>query len=99
MPLFAITNFGAEFWAQFRPTEALLDRFADIVVSGDERIAKPEPAIFALAAERFGHVPERMLFIDDNRANVDAAAALGWQVHHFTDAGKLECDLAARGLI
>lgn len=99
VPLFAITNFGAEFWAQFRPTETLLDRFADIVVSGDERIAKPDPAIFALAAERFGHTPERMLFIDDNRANVDAAAALGWQVHHFTDADKLERDLLARGLI
>lgn len=99
VPLFAITNFGADFWAQFRPTEALLDRFADIVVSGDERIAKPDAAIFALAAERFGHAPKRMLFIDDNRANVDAAAALGWQVHHFTDAGTLERDLAARGLI
>lgn len=99
VPLFAITNFGAEFWAQFRPTEALLDRFADIVVSGEERMAKPDAAIFAFAARRFGHAPQRMLFIDDNRANIDAAEALRWQVHHFTDAETLERDLATRGLI
>jgi len=40
-----------------------------------------------------------MLFIDDNAANIASAAALGWQVHHFHDAGALEADLAARGLL
>ena len=99
MPLYAITNFGAEFWAMFRPTEPVLDRFAEIVVSGQEKLAKPDPAIFELAAGRFGHAPEAMLFVDDNRANVDAAQSLGWQVHHFADAEALEGDLAARGLI
>ena len=99
MPLYAITNFGAEFWAMFRPTEPVLDRFAEIVVSGQEKLAKPDPAIFELAAGRFGHAPGAMLFVDDNRANVDAARSLGWQVHHFTDAEDLEGDLAARGLI
>ena len=99
MPLYAITNFGAEFWAMFRPTEPVLDRFAEIVVSGQEKLAKPDPAIFELAAGRFGHAPEAMLFVDDNRANVDAAQSLGWQVHHFADAEALEGDFAARGLI
>ena len=99
MPLYAITNFGAEFWAMFRPTESVLDRFAEIVVSGQEKLAKPDPAIFELAAGRFGHAPGAMLFIDDNLANVDAARSLGWQLHHFTDAEDLEGDLAARGLI
>ena len=49
--------------------------------------------------ERFGLPGTDMLFIDDNRANVEAAAACGWQVHHFVDAPRLERDLAARGLI
>ncbi len=53
VPLFAITNFGAEFWAQFRPTAPVFDRFRDIVVSGEEKLAKPDPAIFALSARRF----------------------------------------------
>ncbi|WP_120717290.1 HAD family hydrolase [Tsuneonella amylolytica] len=99
VPLYAITNFGAEFWAQFRPTLPVLDRMRDIVVSGDEKLAKPGAAIFELAAERFGHEPGTMLFIDDNADNVAAARALGWQVHHFRDAALLEADLAARGLI
>ena len=99
MPLFAITNFGAEFWAGFRPTAPIFDRFGHIVVSGEEKLAKPDPAIFALAEGRFGKPAEAMLFIDDNRANVDAAAACGWQVHHFTQASALEADLASRGLI
>ncbi len=99
VPLYAITNFGAEFWDRFRPTAPVLDHFRDIVVSGRERLAKPDPAIFHLAAERFGHAPARMLFIDDNAANIVAAQRLGWQGHHFSDAPALERDLRARALI
>lgn len=99
MPLYAITNFGNDFWAQFRPTQPVLDYFRDIVVSGHEVLVKPGSAIFALAARRFGHAPERMLFIDDNLANVEAAARLGWQTHHFRDAEALEADLVARRLV
>lgn len=99
VPLFAITNFGDEFWAMFRPTEPLLDRFRNIVVSGEEKIAKPEPGIFELAEKRFGFAPEVMLFIDDNRANIDTAARLGWQVHHFIGADGLAGKLRSLGLI
>ena len=99
VPLYAITNFGAEFWDGFRPTARIFDLFRDIVVSGKERIAKPDERIFALAARRFGHDPDKMLFIDDNAANIAAARALGWQVHHFLDASRLRNDLEARGLL
>ncbi|MXO48749.1 HAD-IA family hydrolase [Erythrobacter vulgaris] len=99
VPLFAITNFADAFWAGFRPQHAIFDRFREIVVSGVERIAKPDPAIFALSADRFGYAPEAMLFIDDNPDNIAAARDCGWQVHHFTDAELLESDLKARGLI
>ena len=97
--LFAITNFGSEFWQQFYPTEPILQHFRDIVVSGEEKLTKPDPAIFQLAAARFGHAPEAMLFIDDNAANIQSAAELGWQTHYFTDAAALEADLLARVLI
>lgn len=99
VPLFAITNFGAEFWPPFRAAEPVFDRFGDIVVSGFERIAKPDPAIYALAAARFGHDPATMLFIDDNADNIAAAIACGWQGHLFTDAAGLADDLRTRGLI
>jgi 2-haloacid dehalogenase len=97
---YAITNFGADTWAMFRPTFPVLAPMIDIVVSGVERLTKPDPAIFQLAAQRFGRVPERMLFIDDNPANIASAAALGWQVHLFTrGAEALEADLQALGLL
>lgn len=99
VPLYAITNFGAEFWDMFRPTAPVFDRFRDIVVSGREKLAKPDPAIFRLAQRRFGHSPQAMLFIDDNAAHVASAAALGWHVHHFHDALALEADLRQRGLL
>ncbi len=100
VPLYAITNFGAEFWPPFRATAPVFDRFRDIVVSGDEKLAKPDPAIFDLAEARFGHPRHAMLFIDDNAANIASAARLGWQVHHFTAGSEaLAADLKARGLI
>lgn len=99
VPLYAITNFGADTWAGFAPTFPLLDRFRDIVVSGREQLAKPDPAIYALAARRFGHAPEAMLFVDDSEPNVVSARACGWQAHHFTDAASLRAELAALGLL
>jgi len=100
VPQFCITNFGVDAFALFRPTFPILDHFADIVVSGTERLVKPDAAIFDLAARRFGHAPDRMVFIDDNAANIATAQGLGWQVHHFTgDAGALEADLTALGVL
>ena len=98
-PLYAITNFGAETWAMFRPHYPVLSHFRDIVVSGRERIVKPDPAIYALAQSRFGHDPARMLFIDDSLPNVTSARACGWNAHHFRDAATLETELVSWGLL
>ena len=97
--LYAITNFGAETWAMFRPHYPVLDHFRDIVISGRERIVKPDPAIYALAQSRFGHDPDRMLFIDDSLPNVTSARACGWNAHHFQDAATLETELVSWGLL
>lgn len=99
VPLFAITNFGAELWARFRPTLPVFDLFRDIVVSGVEKMVKPDPAIYALAERRFGLPGQAMLFIDDNAANIAAARAAGWHGHHFADPEALRADLLARGLL
>ena len=98
VPLYAITNFGHEFWQMFRPTQPLFDRFADIVVSGSEQLAKPDPAIFRLALDRFALAPHQALFVDDNPDNVAAAAAMGIAAHRFVDAATLERRLGALGL-
>ena len=55
----------------------MFDRFRDIVVSGDEKLVKPDAAIYRLALDRFGLAAEEAVFIDDNAANVAGAAAVG----------------------
>ncbi len=99
VPLFALTNFGAEFFAGFRPTESIFGLFDDIVVSGEEKVAKPDPRIYEICEVRFGHAPEALFFIDDNPANVAAARARGWQAHLFEGPDALADDLRERGLL
>ncbi len=99
VPLFAITNFGAEFWEMFRPTQPIFDHFGDIVVSGVEKMVKPDPDIYALALRRFGLKPGEAIFIDDNHDNVVSARANGFAAHHFTDAEKLRRALVALDLL
>jgi 2-haloacid dehalogenase len=84
VPLFAITNFSHEFFPPFRAKHAeIFDRFQGIVVSGDEKLVKPDPAIYALALERFGLAAGEGLFIDDRLENADSASANGFVGHHF----------------
>ena len=99
IPLFAITNFSHEFWPPFRAREArLFDRFRDVVVSGEEKLVKPDAAIYRLALSRFGLNADEAVFIDDNAANVAGAEAIGLPAILFTDAGSLRVSLRAMGL-
>ncbi len=75
--LYGLTNWSAELFAHAAPAAPATALMEDVLVSGREGLAKPDPAIFALAVERFGLDPARTLFTDDSAANVDAAARLG----------------------
>ena len=100
VPLFAITNFSAETWPPFLAREkAFFARFRDIVVSGEVKLLKPDPAIYYLALRRFGLKPDEALFTDDRQINVDAAHAVGMQAHLFVGAEDLRARLTAEGLL
>jgi 2-haloacid dehalogenase len=99
VPLFCLTNFGDEFFADFRPTQPVFDHFADIIVSGVEKVAKPEPRIYEIVEERSGLSGAALFFTDDNPANIAAARARGWNAHLFTEAAGLEAALIAEGLL
>jgi 2-haloacid dehalogenase len=100
VPLFAITNFSAEFWAPFRAREdSFFRRFRDIVVSGEEKLLKPDPAIYYRALDRFRLRPGQALFVDDREINVEGAEAVGMRGHLFTDAEDLRRRLEAEGLL
>jgi 2-haloacid dehalogenase len=96
VPLFAITNFSADFWPPFHEREkAFFGRFRDIVVSGEEKLLKPDPALYYRALHRFGLKPEDALFIDDREINVEGAIAVGMHAHLFTSAEDLRARLEA----
>lgn len=100
VPLFAITNFSGEFWPPFMAQNRdLFDRFQGIIVSGDEHLIKPDPAIYHLALDRFELEPGQAVFVDDNAANIDAANALGIHGVLFTDAAAFRRELVGYGLL
>ena len=96
--LFGLSNFSAELFHHAEPAAPAIGLLEDVLISGEVRLAKPDPAIFQLARERFGLDPARTVFVDDMPANVAAAAALGFDAIRFTDADRLRRDLRARGL-
>jgi len=97
--LLALTNWSAETWPIGRPRFPFLDWFEAIVVSGEEGIAKPDPAIFRILVERHGIEPERAVYVDDVAANVAVAAGLGFLAIQFTDGAALRADLVRLGLL
>ena len=99
LPLYALTNWSAETFALARERFEFLDWFDGLLVSGEERMTKPDPAIFQLLLDRFGLDPEETVFVDDSPANVAAARRLRIDAVRFTGHGQLRRELAARGLL
>ena len=100
VPLFAITNFSADFWPPFFEKEKdFFSRFRDIVVSGQEKLLKPDPALYFRALHRFGLKPTDALFVDDRLINVEGAEAVGMRGHLFTGADHLRARLEAERLL
>lgn len=83
VPLYAITNFAADTFAECQERFPTLKRFKDIVISGDEKVVKPDPAIYEILLERNNLKAEDCLFVDDSPKNVEAARSVGMRAHHF----------------
>ena len=98
-PLYAITNWNGDKFRETRTRYGFLDHFRDIVVSGDEKMVKPDPAIYQLLLERNGLDAPHCLFIDDSPKNVAGAEAVGMAAHHFTSPEALRAELEERGLL
>jgi HAD superfamily hydrolase (TIGR01509 family) len=98
-PQYGLTNLSAEVVDHMTSISPVFRRLRGIVVSGEEKVVKPDPAIFRIAIERFGFEPSDVLFVDDSPANIETAEALGFETHHFTDPAGLRPALEARGLL
>ncbi len=97
VPTYAITNFSAGKFALARQRFPFLAAFDGIVVSGEERLLKPDPAIYTLFLDRYGLAAADCVFVDDSAANIASARAIGFHTHHFTRADGFADDLRQRG--
>jgi 2-haloacid dehalogenase len=100
VPLYAITNFSAEKLALARQSFPFLhEPFKGVVVSGDEKLIKPDAAIFHVLFDRYGVAPTDAVFIDDNAHNIATARALGMHGIHFSTPEALRAELQALSLL
>ena len=76
-----------------------LSGFRHLTFSHALRLAKPEPAIYAHAADGLGIPPQQILFVDDRADNIDGATAAGMRVIRYTDHALFVAALADRGWI
>ena len=97
--LFALSNWSGETFPIARPRYPFLEWFDGIVISGEERLIKPDPAIFRVLLERYELRPGETVFVDDHAPNVEAAASLGIRALRFPDAAALRSALRDLGLL
>ncbi len=79
-----LSNGIPEVAARLRAERGLEAAFDAVVFSCEAGVCKPDPRIFRLCLDRLGVAAPDALFVDDKAANVEAAAALGLRVLHFT---------------
>ena len=87
--VFALTNWSAETFPVALKKFHFLRSFKDIIVSGKEKLIKPDPEIFNLAIKRFKIKPNETIFIDDNINNIISAKKMNFITHHFKTPEKL----------
>jgi 2-haloacid dehalogenase len=98
-PVYALSNWSAETFPVARDRYPFLGWFDGLVISGEERVAKPDPRLFRIAIERFGLDPRATVYVDDSPANVAVAAGLGMVALHFRGPDALRDDLVRLGLV
>lgn len=88
VPLYCLSNMPQRTFDQLRERIADWSLFSGLVISGCEKLIKPDPAIFELIVSRHRLEPSRTVFIDDLAANAAAARACGLHAIVFEDASQ-----------
>lgn len=89
--LYALSNFGADYYEEVRARNPFLDRcFDGLLISGKVHVLKPDAAMYLLLLHNFGLDPARTLFVDDRQENIDAAQALGIRGMRYAPNSRLE---------
>jgi len=98
IPVYALTNWSHEAFPVAYERYDFMKQFDGIVVSGYEKLLKPDHSIYRVLMNRYNINPVESVYIDDNKANADAAAELGFHAIHFLSAEQLAQELRGLGL-
>lgn len=99
VPCFGLSNWAKENFNIARRANPVIDELADVIVSGEVGLAKPDPDIFHYALRRFGAQADETVMIDDTQENLDSAAGVGMGTLLFTSADQLRDDLVRLRLL
>ena len=97
--VYGLTNWSAETFPIALERFPFFKLFDGIVVSGEEKLVKPDEEIFKLILKRYHLDPAATLFIDDNRHNIDTARRMGFSTIHVTEQTDLRHELQVSGLL
>lgn len=98
-PVYALSNWNDVKWEVAIQEFPFLRLFDGKIVSGQVKLAKPDPAIYDLLIQTYSLNPRESLFIDDRLENVQAALNAGLHAVQFTSPRQLERDLIQFGVI
>ncbi len=97
--LYALTNWSAETFPYALENFEFLQLFEGILVSGVEKMKKPEPEIYQLILDRYQIKAQQSVFIDDSQKNIKGAEAFNINGIHFQSAQQLKADLEGLGVL
>ena len=97
--VYALSNWSAQTFPLAQKRFDFLKEFDGIMISGEEKLVKPDPAIFSRLLKKYNLQAENCIFIDDNAANISKAADLGFETILFTDAPALRQTLISRAVL
>ena len=90
---YVLSNWSAETFDGMTKDYSFLNNFDGLLISGEEKLIKPDPAFYHLAIKRFNLDPLNCVFIDDKFENVEAAKKINFQIIHLTDPETIEIDI------
>jgi 2-haloacid dehalogenase len=96
--LYGLTNWSAETFPIVFKRFSFFKLFDGIVISGEEKLIKPDKKIFELILERYHLEAKNSLFIDDNMNNIEAAKEIGFATIHVEKKTDLNSELYTLGL-
>ena len=90
---YVLSNWSAETFAGMIDDYPFLKLFDGLLISGEDKLIKPDHAIYQLARDRFNLNPEETVFIDDKLENIQAAQEMNFKTIHLTDPNIIKTEI------